>query len=116
MSPGAPETVFARITPVATYYGELSYGKMKPVFSPLLQPLRMPRPSTSYSPSSRQYFLGASAAAVQLGWDFTKSDSIVIMTSSTATLAHASHEWASDVRLTRRGDHGAGARQCCMEP
>ena len=76
ISPDTPTEVFARVEPAAAYYKELSYGKMQPVLSPLLEMLRMPRPSTSYSPSSRQYFLDASAAAVALGWDFTRSDSI----------------------------------------
>ena len=76
VSPDTPADVFARVLPAAAYYKELSYGKMQPVFSPLLTMLRMPRPSTSYSPSSRQYFLDAADAAIQLGWDFTLSDSI----------------------------------------
>ncbi len=53
-TPDPPATVFARVSPAAAYYAELSRGAMQPIFTPLLYTLRMSKPSTSYNIQTEQ--------------------------------------------------------------
>ena len=78
-----PEEFMQFLAPAPAYYADLSYGAMTPVFTPLLRTLRMSKPSTDYSfqtfDSQRAYMVEAAGLAESAGWNFSLSDSIVVV-------------------------------------
>lgn len=78
-----PAAFMDLLDPATAYYAEMSYGAMAPAFLPLLRTLRMSQPSTAYSfatfDSQKQYLVEASSLGAAAGWDFSTSDSIVVI-------------------------------------
>lgn len=77
----SPEEFVAFLSPALELYRSLSYGRMQPIFSPLLTTLRMGKPSTAYSFSTfeaqRAYLQEAAGLAVGAGADFSLADAIL---------------------------------------
>ena len=78
-----PAAFMDLLDPATAYYAEMSYGAMAPAFLPLLRTLRMSQPSTAYSfatfDTQKHYLVEASALGAAAGWDFSTSDSIVVI-------------------------------------
>lgn len=79
-----PAEGFARISPAADVFKEMSYGKLNYDMQPQLKWYRMGKPSSSYAPlnksfeTHREYIVEATALADN-DVDFSKTDNIVIL-------------------------------------
>ena len=78
-----PAETLAIVAPAAAWYREVSYGRFDLDLHPFLRVLRMPRPSTDYSfrtaAGQRHYLAVAAQLAEAAGFDFSDSDTIVVM-------------------------------------
>jgi len=89
----SPEATLAIISPAAPqFYADVSYGRMRATFLPLMQSLRMPLNSSKYNTQEygpqRHFLSEATVVAWQAaGWDFSTSDSVIVMASPNARKA-----------------------------
>lgn len=84
-----PQDTMKILAPALDFYSDVSYGRMMPIFSPLLQSLRMPANSTEYNiqdyDKQRKFLEVATTTAWEFSnWDFSQSDSVIVMASPLA--------------------------------
>ena len=87
-----PQDTMKILSPAVDFYSDVSYGRMMPIFSPLLQSLRMPANSTEYNTQvydkQRKFLEVATITAWEFSnWDFSQSDSVIVMASPLAKQA-----------------------------
>ena len=84
-----PQDTMKILAPALDFYSDVSYGRMMPIFFPLLQSLRMPANSTEYNTQDydkqRKFLEVATTTAWEFSnWDFSQSDSVIVMASPLA--------------------------------
>jgi M6 family metalloprotease-like protein len=87
-----PNETMTILEPAIGFYSDVSYGKMEPILSPLLQSFMMPENSTNYNIQDfykqRKYLEESTTAALKVSdWDFSQSDSVIVMATPLAKLA-----------------------------
>jgi len=81
----SPAETLALLEPARAWYAEVSYGQLQLAFLPLLATLRMPRNASAYNfrtaGAQKRYLQDAAAlaAAAPHRWDFSTSESIIVL-------------------------------------